>query len=213
MVMEFSGDLYLLTHMLMNGSWHIYRAGEMWQRPRMRMRIVVGTDEFIAVGFNVPVAEFHNARSLARHPGIRAAGLDVLGEDFDEAEAKAQLQSCPELTIEEALLRQSLLAGIGNIFKSEICFACRLHPFRTVAGLSEGEADCLVRTARKLLLANAADSAGMRRTTGRLNPGERFWVYGRRSAPCRRCGTPIVSRKSGLGVRTTFWCPQCQAPG
>lgn len=213
MVMEFSGDLYLLTHMLMNGSWHIYRPGEVWQRSRSQMRIVIGSDDYVAVGFNVPIAEFHSARSLRRHSGFRRLGLDVLGEGFDEARAKAQLRSRGELTVEEALLRQSLLAGIGNVFKSEICFACGVHPLRLIASLKEDELDCIVRTARRLLLANVADSAGMRRTTGRLNPEERLWVYGRRNAPCRRCGTPIQSQKSGLGVRTTFWCPRCQPLG
>lgn len=213
MVMEFSGDLYLLTHMLMNGSWHIYRAGEMWQRSRSQMRVVIGNEEYVAVGFNVPVAEFHTARSLRRHPGFSRLGLDVLGVDFDEAQAKAQLRSRAELTVEDALLRQSLLAGVGNVFKSEICFACGVQPLRLIASLQEDELDCIVRKARKFLLANVADSAGMRRTTGRLNPEERLWVYGRRGAPCRRCGTPIESQKSGWGARTTFWCPRCQPLG
>src|SRR5918992_4664013 len=58
LLMWFSGDLVLRTHMRMNGSWHIYRPGERWQRPRHDMRIVVATDSFEAVAFTVPVAEF-----------------------------------------------------------------------------------------------------------------------------------------------------------
>ncbi|GAC1645857.1 MAG: Fpg/Nei family DNA glycosylase [Acidobacteriaceae bacterium] len=218
MVMQFSGDLYLLTHMLMSGSWHIYRVGEPWKRARTHMRVVIETDEFVAVGFNVPVAEFHNARSLQRREGYKTLGQDVLAEAFDEGNGVEQLRSRPDLLVGEALLRQSLVAGVGNVYKSEVCFACSVHPFRVVASLTESELLCLVRTARKYLKANVTDESGdkmvtytgLRRTTGRSDPGERLWVYGRRGEPCRKCGTPVEAKKQGEGARTTFWCPSCQ---
>src|SRR5882724_11105247 len=117
MVMRFSGDLILLTHMLMSGSWHIYRPGERWQRPRGDMRVVIGTAEWLAVAFQVPVAEFHSEESLARRDGLRALGPEVLKDDFDAARAVENLRSRPELEIGVALLRQSLVSGLGNIFK------------------------------------------------------------------------------------------------
>ncbi|MBV9670626.1 MAG: Fpg/Nei family DNA glycosylase, partial [Acidobacteriales bacterium] len=86
MTVEFSGGLILLTHMLMNGSWHIYRKGERWKRDRYHMRIVIETDEFIAVAFNVPVAEFHDTRSLARRRGFRSLGPDLLASEFSETD-------------------------------------------------------------------------------------------------------------------------------
>ena len=120
MLMYFSGGLVLLTHMLMSGSWHIYRPGEAWQRRSVDMRILIETAALVAVGFNVPVAEFHTARSLARRPGFYTLGPSLLAEELDENTAAARLQSRPEAEIGVALLMQSLLSGIGNVYKSGI---------------------------------------------------------------------------------------------
>lgn len=215
---HFSDDLVLLTHMLMSGSWHIYRPGERWFRPYGDMRIVIGTEKMLAVAFTVPIAEFHSGESLARRKGFRDLGQDVLSNQFDAASAAAQLRSLPELELGDALLKQSFLAGIGNVYKSEICFACKVTPFRCVATLTLEEASNLVQAARKFLLANVTDKSGNqiatylghRRTTGRSNPSERLWVYGRSGEQCRICGTPISSRKQGPDARMTFWCPSCQ---
>jgi endonuclease-8 len=217
-LMYFSGDLILLTHMLMSGSWHIYRPGEKWRRPRQDMRLIIRAAKIEAVGFNVPIAEFHTADSLRRRRGFNRLGPAVLAPELDDAEILRRLRSRPELSVGEALLSQSLLAGIGNVFKSEICFACGVHPFRTVGSLSISELAALVSTARKFLLANVTDNSGdkivtytgMRRTTGRTDSDENLWVYARRGEPCRRCGAAIESRKQGTDARTTFWCPNCQ---
>jgi endonuclease-8 len=196
----FSGDLILLTHMLMSGSWHIYRPNERWQRPRIQMRAAIYTEVYVAVAFQVPIAEFHTAATLTRHRSVQRLGPDVLADDFDPAAAMAQLGSRPDLEIGVALLQQQLLAGLGNIFKSEVCFAARVHPFRTVGSLSIEELSSLVANARKLLSASAT-------VTGRAL---RLAVYRRRGEPCRVCGEAIVARKQGLDARTTFWCPACQ---
>jgi endonuclease-8 len=219
MSMHFSGDLTLLTHMLMSGSWHIYRPGEAWQRGRQQMRIAVHTESFVAVAFQVPVAEFHTAESLRRHPGVRRLGPDVLDQEFNPDVAVARLAGRPELETGVALLTQSIVAGMGNVFKSEVCFASGVNPFRRVGSLTSEELKALVSNARKFMLNNVRDGAedrivtytGFRRTTGRSDPSERLWVYGRRGEPCRRCGAAIESRKQGLDARVTFWCPQCQA--
>ena len=214
----FSGDLILLTHMLMSGSWHIYRQGERWQRPRIQMRAVIHTAPFTAVAFQVPIAEFHSADTLSRHRSVLRVGPDVLGLEFDSVLAGKQIRSQPNLEVGEALLRQDLLAGLGNVFKSEVCFASGVNPFRLVRTLSDAELDMLMMKARSFLLANVADGAGdqivtytgMRRTSGRSDPAARLWVYKRRGEECRRCGTLIVSYKQGEGARITFWCPKCQ---
>jgi endonuclease-8 len=218
MSMNFSGGLVLLTHMLMNGSWHIYRPGEAWQRRQIDMRIVIKTEKIWAVAFNVPVAEFHTEDTLRRRQGFRNLGQDVLGANFDPAMSIEHLRTRKDLAVGEALLTQSLMAGLGNVYKSEVCFACGVNPFRRIDSLSEDELSCLVETSRKFLLANVGEASGdqittytgMRRTTGRSNSEERLWVYGRRNEPCRKCGTPIESRKQGEDARTTFWCPVCQ---
>jgi endonuclease VIII len=216
--MRFSGDLILLTHMLMSGSWHIYRPGEKWHKSRQHMRIVVTTSELLAVAFNVPVAEFHNARSLSQRVGYRQLGPKLLASDFDPLAARANLGMHPEMEIGSALLKQSILAGLGNVFKSEVCFACRINPFRKISSLSEVELDCVVSKARELIQMNVTDTAGdqmvtytgIRRTTGRSDPGETLWAYHRAGEPCRVCCYPIASAKQGPEARTTFWCPRCQ---
>lgn len=218
MHMYFSGDLILLTHMLMSGSWHIYRPGERWQRPRVQMRIVIETKDFVAVAFQVPIAEFHTAATLERHRSVQRLGPDVLSPEFDQAHAIQRLRSRPDLEVGEALLRQSLVAGMGNVFKSEVCFASRVNPFRLINSLTDQELQSLIGNARRFMLNNVTDTSGdqivtytgMRRTTGRADPSERLWVYKRRGDACRACGTAIVSRKQGIDARTTFWCPHCQ---
>jgi len=218
LLMYFSGDLILLTHMLMSGSWHIYRPGEKWRRPRVDMRIIIRTAKMEAVAFTVPIAEFHTANSLRRRRVFNQIGPSVLAKEFDTVEMLRRIQAQPEMTVGEALLAQSLVAGIGNVFKSEICFACGVHPFRTVGTLSVSELSNLAATARKFLLANVTDNSGdkivtysgIRRTTGRADSEENLWVYGRRGEACRHCGNAIESRKQGFDARTTFWCARCQ---
>jgi len=210
LLMHFSGDLFLLTHMLMSGSWHIYRPGEKWHRHRSHMRIVVETPAMLAVAFNVPVAEFHTAVSLERREGFNRLGPAPLAADFDAALAIANLAARPDLELGIALLDQSALAGLGNVFKSEVAFACGVSPFRRVATLTQAELADLVATACKFLLANVTEASGHRRTTGRTDREEFLWVYGRASQPCRRCSTPIRGQKHTADGRISFWCPVCQ---
>ena len=218
LLVHLSGDLILVTHMLMNGSWHIYRAGERWHRPRRDMRIVIGTPDFEAVAFNVPVARFYTARTLERNTSVPKLGPDLLGEDFAVDEAEARLRARPDEQIAEVLLNQRVMAGIGNVFKSEICFACGVHPFRLVSTLTRAEIECILHTSRRFLQANVEDGAeagivtytGARRTRRAAYPGARLWVYRRRGKPCRRCGAGILMRRQGVGARSTYWCPECQ---
>jgi endonuclease-8 len=209
-LMHFSGDLILLTHMLMSGSWHIYRPGEKWQRHRSHMRIVIETPAMHAVAFNVPVAEFHSAASLARREGFNRLGPAPLSPGFDAAAATANLAARPDRELGLALLDQSVMAGLGNVFKSEVAFACGLNPFRKVATLTADQLAHVVATAQKFLLTNVREASGHRRTTGRIDREEFLWVYGRAGQPCRRCGTPIESRKHTADGRVSFWCPLCQ---
>lgn len=218
LLMFLSGDLILLTHMLMNGTWHIYRTSERWRRRRQDMRIVIETADWIAVAFTVPVAEFHSAATLLRKKIVTELCPDLLKADFDTASALARIEERPTEEIAVVLLNQRVMAGIGNVFKSEICFACGVHPFRLVKALQQRELEDLVHTSKKYLKANVVEGAegnivtytGMRRTTGSSDRTARLWVYGRMGEPCRRCGAAIHMRKQGIQARTTFWCPACQ---
>ena len=216
-LMRFSGDLILRTHMRMNGSWHIYRPGEPWKRPRRDMRIIVGTAGFEAIGFNIPVAEFMAGRDLQRHDELRRLGPDLLGADFDEDEAFRRVRAHASETIADVLLNQRVMAGVGNVYKSEVLFACGVNPFRPASEVTDAQVRNLIATARRFLQLNVGTQwapmttyAGLRRTTGSGDPAERLWVYGRARQPCRKCGTPIDVKPQGADVRLTYWCPKCQ---
>jgi endonuclease-8 len=194
----FSGDLVLRTHMRMHGSWHVYLAGQRWRRPRGDMRIVIGTADREAVAFNVPDAELKRAGDLERGGPIGDLGPDILAADFDADEAARRIEATPQTDIGDALLDQAAIAGIGNIFKSESLYAARMHPFTPVGGLTHDEVVRVIERARRLMQAAAADRRA------------RFSVYDRAGQPCRRCGTLISRHAQGLHRRVTYWCARCQ---
>jgi len=217
LLMHFSGDLVLRTHMRMNGSWHIYRPGERWQRARRDMRIRIATDAFEAVGFNIPVAEFTSSRALSRHNDLRRLGPDLLSDDFRAGDAVQRIRERGAVPIADALLNQRVVAGLGNVYKSEVLFMCRVNPFALVRNVGDDQLAAIVETAQRVLRANVSEAlapmttySGFRQTTRRASPQERLWVYGRARLPCRRCGTPVSVRKQGLDARLTYWCPECQ---
>ena len=219
-LMHFSGGDVLRTHMRMNGSWHIYRPGERWKRPRRDMRIVVSTSAFEAVGFNIPVAEFIRTDRLAKHAGLVRLGPDLLSDTFDPAEAVRRLRARGSISIADALLDQRALAGIGNVYKCEVLFLCGVNPFAPVDRIDDAQLAKLVLTARKLLRVNVSRRlapmttyGGLRRTTGRDDPRARLWVYGRTGLACRKCGTAIQMKKQGNAARVTYWCGTCQPAG
>lgn len=200
LIIDFSGGLHLRTHMRMNGSWHIYRAGERWKRKRSDMRVVIATDDWIAVAFNVPVAEFLDDRAIVRQNDLRRIGPDILGDTFDIDEAFRRIRERPDAQIADVLLNQRVVAGIGNIWKSETLYACRVNPFVRVADVNDDQIRCLLTTARKLMQRSAnAESRNEIR------------VYSRGGEACKRCRTKIASNKQGLDARLTYWCPQCQS--
>ena len=225
LLMEFSGDLTLHTHLRMNGSWHIYRAGERWQRPLRDMRIVVGTEQFVAVAFTVQVAELLSSRDLERHPQLRQLGPDLAQPSdstrserspLDRANVASRIRSRGREPIGDVLLNQRGAAGIGNVLKSEILFVSAINPFKPAADLSDVAIERLLDAAQKLFAMNIAETGRTvegeigRRTTGSLDPNAKLWVYGRGGKPCRRCGTKIEAKKTGLDARLTYWCPRCQ---
>lgn len=221
LLVRLGGGLVLRTHMRMNGSWHLYRPGERWRRPRAAMRIVLETAEAVAVAFDVPVAEWLTERQLARHRELTALGPDLLAPSFDPAEAARRIRARGGEEIADVLLDQRVLAGIGNVFKSEVLFEAGVHPERRVGDLSDAEIARVVEVARRQLRANdgaerlgaAITWGGGRRTTGRAAPGEALWVYSRGGKPCRRCGERIAALRQGPHARGTWYCPRCQPAG
>jgi len=214
----FSGDLALRTHMRMSGSWHLYRPGERWQRSPRAMRVRIDTDAWIAVAFNVPDAEFLGARDVPRSRVLRSLGPDLLSPAFDRAEALARLSAAGDRPIAEVLLDQRAVAGIGNVFKSEVLFLCGIHPAQPASALTPARLETIIDTAIPLMRANTGPAAssgivtyrGLRRTTRQAAGEENLWVYGRAGKPCRRCGTRIRVARRGLDARPTYWCERCQ---
>ena len=217
LLMTLSGGVVLRTHMRMNGSWHIYRPGEKWQRPASAQRIVLETPEWVAVAFDVYNAEFVRAGRVATDPVVAMLGPDLLG-DFDSTEALARVRRAGSRAMHEVLLDQRVMAGIGNVYKSELLFLSAIHPDMPAPAVDDARWREIMTLAQSLLRANVAESSptgivtyrGRRRTTGRINPSDRLWVYGRGGKPCRKCGTRIAFRKDGDAARVTYWCPHCQ---
>jgi endonuclease-8 len=197
-LVRFSDDLVLRTHMRMNGSWHIYRPGERWQRAPHRMRIRIEVADFVAVGFDIPVAELCSERELERDRAIAGLGPDLLGASFDVAEAVRRARSQDARAIADVLLDQRSVSGAGNVFKSETLFVCGVNPFATTRQLDDAKLAAIFETARRLLQSGAKTAR------------DRMLVYGREGQPCRRCAAPIEMRKQGEYARSTYFCPGCQ---
>ena len=218
----FSGDLILATHMLMSGSWHLYRVGERWRMGRDKMRLVIRTAEWEAVGFNVPVAEFFTARSLERSSQIARLGPDILSESFTVESGVARLgahaRENPDAEIGVVLLNQRVFAGLGNVYKSEVAFTAGVNPFRAMRTITQREMEVMVDVAQRYMKANVTDGKGEgmvtyssgRTTRHAMDREERLWVYRRQGEECRRCGAVVMMRKQGVQVRSTYWCPECQ---
>lgn len=209
-LLHMTGDLVLRTHMRMSGAWHLYRQGERWRVPSRAVRIRIETAAWVALGVDVPVADFVPASRLARHAPIASLGPDVLAADFDEATAVGRLRSAGARAIGEILLDQHVMAGLGNVLRVEVLFMAGVHP-QTPADAVPAEALArLVAIARRVMRSSVA--SGGRRTTSRLHPDAQLWVYGRAGRACRRCGSAIESHRGTSGGRRTYWCPACQPP-
>jgi endonuclease VIII len=203
----------------MHGSWHRYAPGSTWRRPPSRARLVLEVPGSVAVCFDAPVVELFEQRTEPLHPSLGRLGPDLLDPAFDATEALRRLRdpSGAATSIAEALLDQRVVAGIGNVYRSEVLWMERIDPFTPAGSLPDADIDRLLGTARRLLLANAAPGSGPARTTtgaGSRPAGERLWVYRRTGRPCRRCGTAIRSVRHGDELpRTLYWCPSCQGGG
>ena len=147
----FSGDLALRTHMRMSGSWHLYRPGEAWQRPSREMRVRLDTERWVAVAFNVPVAEFLTSREIPRTRALASLGPDLLGANFDREEALRRLRLAGAQPIADVLLDQRVVAGIGNVFKSEVLFLCGIHPERSAEAIGNDGRAAIIDTAVPLM--------------------------------------------------------------
>lgn len=202
------GDLTLHTHLRMDGSWHLYRLGDRWRGgPQWQVRVLLETADWQAVGFRLPVVELlprEREDDVVGH-----LGPDLLGPDWDPAEALRRLARAPARELGPALLDQRNLAGVGNLYKSEICFLAGVTPWTPVGAVPDPAG--VVERARALLMANRLRPEQV--TTGDGRRGRQHWVFERTGRPCLRCGTRVAGAEQGDGPyrRLSYWCPRCQS--
>jgi endonuclease-8 len=192
-------DLVLHSHLGMSGSWQVCERGDRWRKPTSAAWVTLGGKKMEAVQFGGPTLRVLTAARLHRDPVLARLGPDVLAADFDLATAIRALRASARRELGDALLDQHLIAGIGNIFKSEACFAAGANPWRPVAALSDDDLQAVLGSARRLMQESVAG--------GRPSAA----VYGRTGRPCPVCRTPIAARGQGDANRRTYWCPRCQA--
>ncbi|MFD5203113.1 Fpg/Nei family DNA glycosylase [Streptomyces sp. NPDC058375] len=229
------GGLTLHSHLRMDGAWRVFAPDERWRGgPGHQIRAILGNAEHTAVGYRLPVLEL--LRTSEEDRAVGHLGPDLLGPDWDPGLALDQLLAAPDRPLGDALLDQRNLAGIGNVYKCELCFLARVTPWTPVGTLPDGMLPRLVALAERLLHANrdrptrtttitselrtppnetpsparhAPPPPARPRTRPPVRVQERLYVYGRARRPCLRCGTPI--RLADQDDRPTYWCPGCQS--
>lgn len=218
LLFRIEGGATLHTHFKMEGSWHLYRHGEPWRGPGFEVRAVLETKHHVAVGFRLGIVEF--LATSDEQTALGHLGPDVLGPDWDADEALRRMTADPERAIGSLLLDQTVVAGPGNVYRSEICFLRGVHPWMPVGDVEDVPG--LIGLLKRSMEANRR--TGNQITTGIDRPGERQWVYGRAGRACRRCGSRIERGHLSAGPgtdapgapdassqeRVVFWCPTCQ---
>jgi endonuclease-8 len=215
LVVRFDDGRAIHSHMQMTGAWHLYRPGERWRKSPGAARVVLevgppsGPVEVVAVCFAAPIVELVVAGPDRTPDVVAHLGPDLLSPDFDVDEAVRRLRARGAMPIGVAVMDQTALAGIGNVYKSEVLFVTGVDPFELVDALDDATLSTIVKTARRLLWSNLR--GGPMRTT-RRGDGPKLWVYRRSGLPCLKCGTTLRMERQGEQARSTYWCPRCQAP-
>ncbi len=223
-------DMMLRVHLGMNGSWHSYAPGEKWKAPAIDARVELHTDQHVFVCFTPKNADVFRARELPLFEPITALGPDLLAPEPDLDEAAVRGMRDPQRALAEVILDQRVAAGLGNVYKSELCFQGAYpdnalqgrfyephqgwYPWTPIGQIGYERLRSLLARGRDSLLANMG---GWDRTTTwdrrsePRRPGQAIhWVYGMGSRPCALCGEKIQRRIWGPEARVTYWCPTCQ---
>jgi endonuclease-8 len=193
------GEFVLHSHLGMSGSWQVVKPGDRLRKPTSAAWVTLTGEAVQAVQFGGPTLRVLSAAQLRRDPVLARLGPDILAPELDLAVAIAGLRASPDRELGDALLAQRLIAGIGNIFKSEACFAAKANPWRSIGELSDAELQEVLEAARRLMRESVE--------SGRPDPA----VYRRAGQPCLVCSTRIAARGQGDANRRTYWCPSCQA--
>jgi endonuclease VIII len=203
LLVRFAGGLTLHSHLRMTGTWGVYERGRSWHRTAHKAWLVMRAGEWEVVQFDGPVLELMSERRIRSDRRLAELGPDVFGEDFEEALFLRRLRAeDPSRPIGDALLDQRILAGIGNVWKAEACFATALNPWRPVGEMSDEQALVVVSFIRGYMAraAQAPEGNGFRPSA----------VYKRAGQRCLRCSATVCARGQGENNRITYWCPGCQ---
>lgn len=207
---EEGGAQELRTHLGLWGGWHQYAPGEAWRKPARQTSVVLETDDAVFVCFNAREVEVMSAGGVSRRTLTARLGPDLLGADVDLAALPTRAREIlpGEAPLVDVLLDQRIASGIGNVYKSELLFLRGLAPLTPLEAVSDESLVVAYALARELLSRNLG--YGPRTTRFEADGRGHLWVYGRRDAPCLKCGAGIRYARLGRDQRGTYWCPVCQ---
>ncbi len=198
------------SHLGMTGSWHIYPRGERWRKPAHRAALAMRFSSHDLICFSPKLIEVESSIRIRGRSMLTRLGPDLLADSFDENAAIARLRVGDHLPLGEALMNQQLVAGIGNVYKSEIMFINRLNPFKPLYSYDEKTLRVCLKSARRHMRRNLE---GLRRKFRGTTLGDRLWVYRRRGMPCLECSSLIAMQRQGETARSTYFCRVCQGVG
>jgi endonuclease-8 len=207
LLIELDTGHLLRTHLRMHGTIRIRQGSHEGPIVNPHVRWLLASAEATAVCLDAPSVELVHAKQLDNHPILSRLGPDLLGAELDTLEILRRLRRAPERAIGSALLDQEILAGIGNVYKSEVLFITETSPFSRVAELDDARLLAIVEAARSLMRRNLGQR---RRTTPRGRIAAPYWVYGRSGEPCMRCGARVAMQRQDRLARSTYYCPECQ---
>lgn len=208
LMLSFDDQRVVHSHLGMNGSWHVYPIGEPWRKPARQAGLALRTDTHEVVNFNPKLLELVTTTKLRRNDYLARLGPDMMLPQVDFPECLARLRVHNQSPVGEAVMNQTILAGIGNVYKSETLFIHRLNPWSRVGELSDRVLLDYLRETHLLMRRNRDTGP---RITRFARDGVRHWVYGRSGQACFECEEEIKVRRQGDAGRTTYYCPRCQA--
>ena len=207
LMIHFDDNRVLHSHMGMNGSWHIYRVEEPWQKPQSRAAVTLQTARWCAVCFTPKVIELVTRRQLLRNDYLQRLGPDILGPPIPDEVTVSRFRTQNSAAVGEAVMKQSVICGVGNVYKSEVLFAERIHPLTVVGRLAD---EHLLQVRDRCIWFMKRNLTGKPRQTRFGSDGPKLWVYGRRGQDCLKCSSAIQLVRQGDLARSTYYCPSCQ---